>query len=137
MLKITYGYFIERNRGDPLVEIIEHAMDNLSLAFVPLSWVIDAVPAIKYLPDWFPGTSCRKTAQAFKAVNEAAAELPYSFVKRQLALDAHRPSYVSDLLQQNLAKTEGGVVSLAPADEEAIKWTLSVSMPQARTAQSP
>lgn len=98
-------------------------MDNLSLAFVPLSWVIDAVPAIKYLPDWIPGTSYRKTAQAFKAVNEAAADLPCSLVKRQLALDAHRPSYVSDLLQQNLAKTEDGVVSLASADEEAIKWT--------------
>ncbi|KAL8982136.1 MAG: hypothetical protein Q9205_003262 [Flavoplaca limonia] len=123
ILKIMYGYSIERNRADPLVDLIEHAMENLSLAFVPLSWVIDAVPAIKYLPDWFPGTSYRKTAQAFKAVNEAAAELPYSFVKRQLPLNAHRPSYVSDLLQQNLAKTKDGAVSLAPADEEAIKWT--------------
>ncbi len=93
-----YGYSIERNRADPLVDLIEHAMDNLSLAFVPLSWVIDAVPAITYLPDWFPGISYRKTAQEFRAVNEAAVDLPYSFVKRQLALDAYRPSYVSDLL---------------------------------------
>ena len=97
-------------------------MDNLSLAFVPLSWAIDAVPALKYLPDWFPGTSYRKTARQWKATNEVAAELPYNFVKRQLALKAHRPSYVSSLLEQNMTKT-GHEIQLTPSDEEAIKWT--------------
>ncbi|KND88292.1 O-methylsterigmatocystin oxidoreductase [Tolypocladium ophioglossoides CBS 100239] len=122
VLQITYGYTIERDRPDPLVDLIEHAMENLSRAFVPLSWLVDAVPAIKYLPDWFPGMSYRKTAQEWKAVNEAAAELPYSFVKRQLALRAHRPSYVSNLLEKNMTKT-GNDINLAPDDEEAIKWT--------------
>lgn len=97
-------------------------MDNLSRAYVPLSWAVDAVPAIKYLPGWFPGTSYRKTAMELKAVNEAAAELPYCFAKRQLALRTHRPSYVSDLLQQNMNEN-GNHLKLAPADEEAIKWT--------------
>ncbi|KAL8999556.1 MAG: hypothetical protein Q9169_001645 [Polycauliona sp. 2 TL-2023] len=123
IVKICYGYAIERKGPDPLVELIEHAMDNLSLAFVPLSWAIDAVPAIKYLPDWFPGTSYRKTAREWKATNEAAAELPYAFVKRQMALKAHRPSYVSDLLQHNMNKTNQKSLDLDPADEEAIKWT--------------
>ncbi|KAL9615847.1 MAG: hypothetical protein Q9160_009210 [Pyrenula sp. 1 TL-2023] len=122
ILRILYGYSIERAGNDPLVGLIEHAMDNLSQAFVPLSWTVDAVPAIKYLPDWFPGTSYRKTAAEMKAVNEAAAELPYCFVKRQLALKTHRPSYVSDLLQQNITEN-GNNVNLAPVDEEAIKWT--------------
>ncbi|KAL8928315.1 MAG: hypothetical protein Q9172_000999 [Xanthocarpia lactea] len=122
IVKICYGYSIERKGPDPLVELIEHAMDNLSLAFVPLSWAIDAVPALKYLPDWFPGTSYRKIAREWKATNEAAAELPYSFVKRQMALKAHRPSYVSDLLQQSMSKNVNNV-ELDPTDEEAIKWT--------------
>ncbi|CAO1603064.1 hypothetical protein XANCAGTX0491_006656 [Xanthoria calcicola] len=127
IVKICYGYSIERKGPDPLVELIEHAMDNLSLAFVPLSWAVDAVPAIKHLPDWFPGTSYRKTARAWKATNEAAAELPYSFVKRQMALKAHRPSYVSDLLEHTASKNKGDSNShnldLDPSDEEAIKWT--------------
>ncbi|KAL8672378.1 MAG: hypothetical protein Q9168_003151 [Polycauliona sp. 1 TL-2023] len=123
IVKICYGYSIERKGPDPLVELIEHAMDNLSLAFVPLSWAIDAIPAIKYLPDWFPGTSYRKTAQEWKATNEAAAELPYAFVKRQLALKSHRPSYVSDLLQHSMTKNGQSNLDLDPTDEEAIKWT--------------
>lgn len=75
VLKITYGYSIERKGQDPLVELIEHAMENLSQAFVPLAWAVDSVPAIKYLPDWFPGMSYRKTARKWRAINEAAAEL--------------------------------------------------------------
>ena len=97
-------------------------MENLSLAFVPLAWAIDSVPALKYLPDWFPGTSYRKTAQEMRAVNEAAAELPYAFVKRQLALETNRTSYVSNLLKENMSKS-GNEIHVAPADEEAIKWT--------------
>ena len=97
-------------------------MENLSQAFVPLSWVVDAVPAIKYLPDWFPGTSYRKTAQGWRAINEAAAELPYSFVKRQLAHQTHRPSYTSNLLEKHMTKT-GHDVTWASEDEEAIKWS--------------
>ncbi|KAL8653394.1 MAG: hypothetical protein Q9226_003871 [Calogaya cf. arnoldii] len=117
IVKICYGYSIKRKGPDPLVELIEHAMDNLSLAFVPLSWAIDA-----YLPDWFPGTSYRKTAREWEATNEAAAELPYAFVKRQMESKAHRPSYVSDLLQQSMTKN-GNNNDLDPTDEEAIKWT--------------
>jgi cytochrome P450 len=123
VLSINYGYTIERDSPDPLVELIEHAMENLSQAFVPLSWAIDSVPAIKYLPDWFPGMSYRKTAQEWKAVNEAAAELPYDFVKRQMAHKAHRPSYVSNLLEKNMAKSNRNDISLTAEDEEAIKWT--------------
>lgn len=98
-------------------------MDNLSQAFVPLGWAIDIVPAMKHLPDWFPGMSYRKTAQEWKGVNEAAAEVPFSFVKQQLSLNAHRPSYVSNLLQDVMAKSGKDLHHLAPEDEEAIKWT--------------
>jgi cytochrome P450 len=121
-----YGYEIDRNGTDPLVELIEHAMDNLSLAFVPLSWAIDAVPGLRYLPDWFPGTSYRKTAANFRAINEQAAELPFEFVKRQMQSKANRPSYVSNLLESVTAKN-GGSPDIDPKEEEAIKWT-AVSM---------
>lgn len=122
ILQITYGYSIERKKADPLVDMIEHAMEHLSLAFVPLSWLIDAVPAINLLPEGFPGTSYKDTAREWKALNEAAAEIPYSFVRQQMAKGTHRPSYVSNLLQQSITKNENDH-NLAPQDEEAIKWT--------------
>lgn len=118
-----YGYEIERNKPDPLVELIEHAMDNLSVAFVPLKWMIDTIPALRYLPSSFPLTSYRETAREMASINEAAADVPYAFVKRQMARNANRSSYVANLLASCTA--ENGHVD--PKDEEAIKWT-AVSM---------
>ncbi|KAL2836248.1 cytochrome P450 [Aspergillus pseudoustus] len=112
-LKITYGYSINRMGTDLLVELIEHAMEHLSLAFVPCSWIIDAIPAIERLPQGFPGLSYRKIARQWKAVNEAAAEIPYAFVRQQMAQGIHRASYVSNLLESKAGAE----------DDETIKWT--------------
>jgi cytochrome P450 len=102
--------------------VIEYAMDHLSRAFVPLTWLVDAIPALVYLPDGFPGTSFKTTARQWKATNEAAMEIPYSFVRRQMAKGQYRPSYVSNLLEKS-AFTKDGKGDLASDDEEAIKWT--------------
>lgn len=107
-----YGYEIEREHADPLIELIEYSMENLSSALVPLSWIVDAFPAIEYLPSWFPGTSYRKTAAKFRDINELAVQTPYSFVKHQMNLKINRPSYVSSLLES----------ASDPIDDEAIMW---------------
>lgn len=97
-------------------------MEHLSVAFVPLSWAVDAVPALARLPDGFPCTSFKKTAREWKSTNESAAEIPYSFVCRQMSTGRYRRSYVSNLLAQSIAENNHDT-KLAADDEEAIKWT--------------
>lgn len=100
----------------------ERMIKNISQAYVPFSWPVDVIPAVRYLPDWVPGMSYRKTAQEYKAINEALAEVPYSFVKRQMAHKAHRPSYVSGLVEKyNI--TTGDNASSNLDNEETIKIT--------------
>ena len=125
MLKITYGYNIDwlnidAKNPDPLVDLIEKAMHNLSLAAKPMSWIIDVIPAVKHLPDWFPLTSYRKTAQEWRNVNNSTAYISYNFVQRQMALGQHRDSHVSQLLENLRDKNTGAI---DPLDEEAIIWT--------------
>ncbi len=123
VLRITYGYTIERSKPDPLVEVVDHAMENLSKAFVPLGWLVDIAPVIDRLPSWFPGMTYRRIAKEWKAVNESAASLPFEFVKRQMEKNAHCASYVSNLLAANMEKSEHGEIKVDADDEEAIKWT--------------
>jgi cytochrome P450 len=99
-------------------------MDHLSRAFAPLTWLVDIIPAPVYLPDGFPGTSFKATARQWKATNEAAMEIPYSFVRRQMSKGHYRPSYVSNLLERSIANNAFAKdANLARDDEEAIKWT--------------
>ena len=68
---------------------------NFSAAIVPLFWPADIIPAFKYLPEWFPGGSSNGTARVWKGINDAVTDIPYTFVKQQMAEGIHRPSYVS------------------------------------------
>lgn len=121
ILKMAYGYSIEPNKADPLVDLIGLMMANFSVAAVPLGWLVDVIPALKYLPDGFPFTAFKDTARRWNIITKAAAEIPYLFVKRQVANGRYRSSYVANLIQQRSNDAEGSLPS--HDDEHVIKWT--------------
>ncbi|KAJ4190449.1 hypothetical protein NW767_011271 [Fusarium falciforme] len=100
ILRITYGYSIEPHKVDPLVTLIEHMMGNFSDALVPLTWSVDLFPFLKHLPTGFPGASFKKIAQEWKERVRMAADIPYSFVLRQMANGNPTSSYVSSLVTE-------------------------------------
>ncbi|KJZ75807.1 hypothetical protein HIM_04964 [Hirsutella minnesotensis 3608] len=118
ILRMTYGYSIRTSQPDPLVTLIERMMSNFSMASVPMTWLVDIIPAIKLLPSWLPGMSFKEKARVWNNVTHAATEIPYAFVKKQLAGKRHQPSYVASLLER-----PNGGQKQEPPDEEAIKWT--------------
>jgi hypothetical protein len=48
-----------------------------------LDFLVNAFPALVYIPDWFPGTGWKRTAKAWKAIKQKALEGPYEWVKPQ------------------------------------------------------
>jgi hypothetical protein len=44
ILKIAYGYSIDYQSEDPLVDIADEAMEQFSLAVRPGTWLVDFVP---------------------------------------------------------------------------------------------
>ncbi|KAM3537513.1 hypothetical protein ARSEF1564_009567 [Beauveria bassiana] len=100
ILKIIYGYSAQTSQVDPLIDLVERTMDKLSRAIVPLSWTVDVVPALKYVPEGFPGASFKKKARQLNKTIQDTVDVPYSFVRRRMATGNYRPSYVSKLVQQ-------------------------------------
>ncbi|PHH88204.1 hypothetical protein CDD83_7851 [Cordyceps sp. RAO-2017] len=100
VLKITYGYAIEQEKADPLVELVEKMMNNFSNAFVPAAWLVDILPLLKYIPSGLPGTKFKQTAREWDRVNEELAEVPFSFARSQMDKADHTPSLVTRLLQE-------------------------------------
>lgn len=125
VLRITYGYSIEPDKIDPLVSLIEHMMDNLSKAMLPLAWTVDMLPQLDYLPSWLPGMSFQKTARKWAHVTRLSMDVPYHFVQKQTLNGKFRPSYVSSLLEQNGKKVDGHW-SLDPDNEDAIKNSAAI-----------
>jgi cytochrome P450 len=117
---MAYGYNIEPDGPDVLVNLIEKMMAEFSIAAVPMSWAVDILPFLQYLPDNFPGATFKKTARRWRRSIHASAYIPYQFVQRQMAALTHRQSYVSKLIGK--LKDDGGA-NLTKEDEEAVVWT--------------
>ncbi|GKT50436.1 multifunctional cytochrome P450 monooxygenase af510 [Colletotrichum spaethianum] len=120
VLRMAYGYTVETHRPNALVELTEKMMGEFSLAASPMAWAVDTIPVLRYLPDFFPGTSFKKTARRWRKSIQASAYVPYEFVRRQMATFIYQPSYVSKLVQK-LGEGENG--NLSSRNEEVIIWS--------------
>ncbi|KAI9041395.1 cytochrome P450 [Aspergillus affinis] len=121
VLRMAYDYTIEPHKPDPLVELIDRMMTEFSLAAVPMAWAVDIIPALRHLPENFPGATFKKTARKWRKSIQATAYIPYRFSQSRMASLKFRPSYVSKLVQQLRGESDDG--TLSREDEDSIVWT--------------
>ncbi|KXT15288.1 hypothetical protein AC579_4855 [Pseudocercospora musae] len=116
ILKVAYGYSIIPRGPDPMVAQVNEVMEQFSLATAAGAWLVDVVPALKYLPDWFPGTQFKKTARKWKACLVEMAERPVRFVKHQMAQQCYEPSFVSKIYDK-------ADMEMSAEEEHTMKYT--------------
>ncbi|RDA85572.1 hypothetical protein CP532_5384 [Ophiocordyceps camponoti-leonardi (nom. inval.)] len=98
ILCATYGYSIDEQE-DPLVRLGYSLMVKFSLAFVPGAWLVDLIPALRYLPDGLPGAGFKATARRWKKTGQRMVDVPYLFVRDQMKSGCYRSSITSRLVQ--------------------------------------
>ncbi|KAL7956852.1 cytochrome P450 [Trichoderma compactum] len=122
ILKLAYGYSSELYKPDPLVELIQDVLRNVSKVMVPFSWAVDILPVISYLPEWFPGTSYKRIARKWRELLDASTDIPHDFTKEQMRQGSYQSSYTSKLI--SFFKNDGREIDEKTL--EAIKWTASI-----------
>ena len=68
---MAYGYDIQ-GEDDPYIGLVGEAMDQFSEAFRPGAYLVDALPFLRYVPSWVPGTGF---LHRFAHVRQMMAEL--------------------------------------------------------------
>ena len=116
ILKATYGYTTEAHGADPLVDLVDEVMEQFSQAFVPGKWAVDLIPALQYLPEWFPGTAWKQTAKLWNQTMTDVINIPFEYA-RLLQDNKNGLSFVSKALAQH-DEEKGGPSS---ADIDTIK----------------
>ncbi|KAJ4019711.1 hypothetical protein NW766_003469 [Fusarium irregulare] len=86
---------------DPLALLVDQMMHNFALAFIPMTWPVDYLPILGYLPESFPGLSFKRIARDWNTKVRMVIELPFEFVKKQMRKQSHESSYVSSLIKQH------------------------------------
>ncbi|KAG6375615.1 cytochrome P450 [Boletus reticuloceps] len=118
IFEVTYGYTVQEEK-DPFVELVEKVMAIGSLIATPGAFLVDFIPSLRYLPEWFPGASFLRDAKKYNQLLMDSVLKPHQYVVDQMTAGSAIPSFSSTLL-------EGGV---SPEEEDVIMWTsLNVSL---------
>ncbi|KAF9006260.1 cytochrome P450 [Hymenopellis radicata] len=103
----TIGLLIFARKSPPWC-----SASQLSVASTPGAFLVDFIPMLKSLPDWFPGAGFKRTAKMWAKDLEDMINVPFEHVKAEMARGQALDSFVSGILQQ------GDSVS-----EHDLKWT--------------
>ncbi|KAH7889030.1 cytochrome P450 [Phlebopus sp. FC_14] len=85
ILKISHGYSVQQTEGnDPFVDLVDRAAANFSLVASPGTFIVDFMPFLRHLPEWFPGAGFLKDAKVYRQLVLEAVKRPYQFVVDQM-----------------------------------------------------
>ncbi|EPT01646.1 hypothetical protein FOMPIDRAFT_124761 [Fomitopsis schrenkii] len=105
VLQMTYG-LTAGGSDDPYVLAMEEFMVDLSEITAPGAYLVDALPFLKYLPEWLPGASFKTRA---REVRESLASIEtklYLVTRAQLDRGDATSSFVADFLNDHETTAE-------------------------------
>ncbi|KLO13198.1 cytochrome P450 [Schizopora paradoxa] len=124
MISTIYGEQ-EAGRCEEYIHNAEEAISGLLIAGNFGKFLVDILPALKYIPAWFPGASFQRKAEEWKKSTRKMIDIPYTHVAGSLDADESSPSIIrsmllesdrSGFLDEELIKGTGGVLYLGGAD---------------------
>ncbi|KAF9222063.1 cytochrome P450 [Gyrodon lividus] len=113
ILRISHGYHVKENQ-DPFVDLADKAVDQFSASTATGAFLVDVMPALQYVPDWFPGAAFKLKAKEWRVTLEEMVQKPYQFVKDQMAAGIAPQSFVSNLLEGR---------TLSEEEDHVVKWS--------------
>ncbi|KAG2121265.1 cytochrome P450 [Suillus clintonianus] len=106
ILRISHGYEVKEN-DDPFINLADRAMDQASRSSAPGAFLVDTMPFLARVPEWFPGAGFKRLAREWYETREQMGTAPYQFVKDQIAAGIAPVSFTSNLLEGRVLSAEG------------------------------
>ncbi|CAA7262455.1 unnamed protein product [Cyclocybe aegerita] len=121
IIRVAYGYYIQ-SPDDPILTIPLTAMENFSYATAAGNFMVDFIPAMRYLPRWAPGAGFLKVAEKFRETFLKATSGPYEWCKANMETGKTlMPNLCGTILQE-----AGG--ELSKDEQEKLVWASSSVM---------
>ncbi|KAJ3501763.1 hypothetical protein NMY22_g18812 [Coprinellus aureogranulatus] len=96
-LSLAYGLPIQP-KHDPLVEMVDSLVIILPEHAIPGKWFVEVLPALKYVPSWFPGARFKRFAKSVQWVATKFKMDPYEKAIRSFGTPGVQASFVSNAL---------------------------------------
>jgi hypothetical protein len=96
ILYLTYGLQIKRV-NDPWIALAEEGMHALLSAMVPGKYAVDALPILKYLPEWFPGAQFQKEVKEWRKIMARFFEQPFEAAKHGMVSTIRLTDFLNEI----------------------------------------
>uniref|UniRef100_A0A0W0G923 Putative cytochrome P450 n=1 Tax=Moniliophthora roreri TaxID=221103 RepID=A0A0W0G923_MONRR len=96
-LSVIYGISAEPiEKGDPFIATANRAMDGFNAAAIPGRFLVDFLPALKYIPSWLPGAGFRTRANIWREDLTRMINDPFDATQQSMKTGEQlAPSFVS------------------------------------------
>lgn len=98
VLRISHGYEIQEE-SDPFIQLADEATEQFSACSTAGAFLVDVLPALKYVPDWMPGAGFKTTAKKWGHTLSQMVDQPFEFVKQQMSTGNATTSFTSSALE--------------------------------------
>ncbi|KAJ7454671.1 cytochrome P450 [Mycena latifolia] len=98
IMSIAYGLDV-RPSDDPYLNAAQAAVRAMSMAGVPGRFLVDIIPALKYIPSWFPGAGFKRKAAEWNKLVKHMVDRPFMDAKRAVQEGVARPSFCTERLR--------------------------------------
>ncbi|KAF8642677.1 hypothetical protein AX16_009439 [Volvariella volvacea WC 439] len=112
IMRITYGYEV-KEKDDYFVDLLYTGMKGFSELTTPGRFLVELIPPLKHIPDWFPGTEWKNFARRQAGLVHRTIHEPFNWTKSQMEINGV-DSFVSDSLE-----------GLGEEGEDVLKWCAS------------
>jgi len=99
ILRVTHGLEIREN-NDPFIQLADDGVRSFAAAAIPGSFFVDWIPALRFIPEWFPGAGFKRQAREWREVTEAVQKEPFERWSKEKAKGAAHRLVVEDILEK-------------------------------------
>ncbi|KAJ7224128.1 cytochrome P450 [Mycena pura] len=97
IMMVTYGHHVS-NEEDEFVEMAQKVMENLSMSLQPNRFLVDSLPLLRYVPQWFPGAKFQRLAAEARLSLHQFLNAPFSAAVRRIESHTALPSLITNIL---------------------------------------
>ncbi|CAE6485500.1 unnamed protein product, partial [Rhizoctonia solani] len=101
LLRALYGYEVESS-NDALVTRVQKLIEYLSRAMLPSSYLVNSIPALRYVPEWFPGAGWKRDTLKWRKEKNSLVNHLYNIGLENMKKDSDAHIMAESLRSQAL-----------------------------------
>jgi len=114
VLDLVYNYQV-KGHDDEIVHIVEVASLEFSRAATPGAFLVDSLPFLRHVPEWFPGAGWKKLGRQWRANAHKVVDTPFEYTQQRRADGFAGTSFVDMNAEEGMSEHDADIVKWAAA----------------------